>query len=168
MAEKTGYSFRYSDNIIERATELPSFAEATAEDLRVLLALLKCGCDSDIELLKSTACCDGDELSLALQFWRGAGLLSLSRVKKDENRDKKEDADETKPEQNPKRALRSEDKLYEANSEELADMINKGKLQTLIDACQQTVGKIFNTTEINIVVGMHEQLSLVMVRRHMF
>ena len=159
MADKTGYSFRYSDNIIGRATELPSFSEASAEDLRVLLALLKCGCDCDRETLCDAACCDGDELSLALQFWRGAGLLSLARSKK---ADKTPQAEEKpkKEEEKPKRALRSEDKLYEANSAELADKIDKGKLQALIDACQQTVGKILNTTEINIIVGMHDQLSL--------
>ena len=159
MTDKIGYSFRYDGDIIERATELPSFAEASAEDLRVLLALLKCGCDSDRETLMAASLCDGDELSLALQFWRGAGLLSLSRTKKETKNDKKA---EEKPvdEKSERRALKSEDRLYEANSSELADMINRGKLQTLIDACQQTVGKILNNTEINIIVGMHDQLSL--------
>lgn len=166
MADKTGYSFRYSDNIIGRATELPSFSEASAEDLRVLLALLKCGCDCDRETLMGAACCDGDELSLSLQFWRGAGLLSLTRAKKGDAADKKEQRAENgekapkEKEAKEKRALRSEDKLYEANSAELAEMINREKLQTLIDACQQTVGKILNTAEINIIVGMHNQLSL--------
>ena len=156
MADKTGYSFRYGDNIIERATELPSFAEASAEDLRVLLALLKCGCDADRATLCAVAACDEDELSLSLQFWRGAGLLSLTRSKKAEKTEEAPKKEEAKP----KRALRSEDKLYEANSAELADKINKGNLQALIDACQQTVGKILNTSEINIIVGMHDQLSL--------
>ncbi len=166
MADKIGYAFRHSDNIIERAIALPAFSEASAEDLRVLLALLKCTCDSDRDTLRETACCDDDELTLSLQFWRGAGLLSLTRAKKESASDKTEQKEKTdeRPEEKKgareKRALRSEDKLFEADAATLAEIIKRKKLQTLIDACQQTVGKILNTTEINIIVGLHDQLSL--------
>ena len=136
MADKIGYTFRYDDNIIERATALPSFSEASAEDLRVLLALLKCTCDSDRETVKETACCDDEELTLSLQFWRGAGLLSLARAKKESKGNKREEQEEkgenTAKEKatKAKRALRSEDKLYESDSETLAEIIEKKAADT--------------------------------------
>lgn len=168
MTDKLNYAFRYSedafkddgsisDSLLSEIISLPAFSDASAEDLRVLLCLLKYGCDADKEALADAAFCSEEELKDALQFWRGAGLLRASSKRTGKKSSEKEESERSKQ---TKRAIKSEDKIYATPSDELAKVIDKKKLKSLIDACQQTVGKIMSTAEINIVVGLYEQLSL--------
>ncbi len=159
METKIKYSFSSLDEkgmpdkseIITRTLSLDAFSSASSEDLRVLLALLEYGTDIEKAELLKIAHCEEDELDDAIQFWRGAGILGKAQKKSA----KKEDAPEEK-----KKPLRREDKVSSLNSKELAGTIEKKKLKSLIDACQQTAGKVLTTAEINIIVGMHEELSL--------
>ena len=137
------------DEIISRTLSLDAFSSASSEDLRVLFALLAHGTEIDKAKLHKIARCEEDELDDAIQFWRGAGILGKAQKKTA----KQEPEEQKKP-------LRREDKVSSLNSKELAKTIERNNLKSLIDACQQTAGKVLTTAEINIIVGLHGELSL--------
>ncbi len=163
MADKIGYSFKKKLEL-SVISENPAFADASAEDLRVLVALVICDCDITRQDLLKSSLCDEQTLTGALQYWRGAGVLvkgrkaaPASEQDEQEKTKKTEDKQESRAKKKP---LPSLDKFSESKSDELARAIEKEQLQTLIEACQQTVGKTLSTGEINIIVGMNRELSL--------
>ncbi len=122
-----------------------SLGDATADDLRVLLAIL----------LRERASAEGigEALSMApsavtaaLSFWRGAGMLTVT------------EEDATKP--TVKERRKSEPSLREAGAEELADSIRTSSLSALITAAEQQRGRLFNRTDLSILVGLSEELGL--------
>lgn len=162
MADKIGYSFKKKLEL-SALSENPAFADASAEDLRVLLALAVCNCDITRESLLEGSLCDEQTLTGALQYWRGAGVLvkgKKSTPASEKNEQQSEKTNEKAESKAKKKPIASLDKFSESKSDELARAIEKEQLQTLIEACQQTVGKTLSTGEINIIVGMNRELSL--------
>lgn len=165
MAEKIGYYFK---NVADLSlVDTPAFADASAEDLRVLLALILCDCDISRKELQERALCDAETVTGALQYWRGAGVLAKGKKAKETAiEEKEEEKEETKaktedsPAEKKKKTIESPDKFSHTPSDKLAREIDRDHLQTLIEACQQTVGKTLSTSDINIIVGMHRELSL--------
>lgn len=139
--------------ILSRLLSLDAFSSASGEDLRVLIALLESGTDIEMDSLAKIACCETDEIDDAIQFWRGAGILGKAQKKSARKEEK------TAPEEK-KKPLRREDKVSSLSSKELASSIERKNLSSLIDACQQTAGKVMTTAEVNIIVGLHDELSL--------
>jgi DnaD/phage-associated family protein len=138
--------------ILSRLLSLDAFSSASSEDLRVLIALLESGADVEKEALSKIAHCEIDEIDDAIQFWRGAGILGKAQ-KKSSNKEEPKTEESKKP-------LRREDRVSSLNSKELASSIKRKNLSSLIDACQQTAGKVMTTAEVNIIVGLHDELSL--------
>ena len=162
MSEKIGYSFKKNADL-SVITDSPAFADASAEDLRVLTALILCDCDISRRELEEKSVCDSETVTGALQYWRGAGILTKGRKAQKSADDAKANAqDDQEPngEQKKKKPVASPDKFGETPSHELARQIDKDKLQALIEACQQTVGKTLSTSDVNIIVGMSRELSL--------
>lgn len=161
MQTKIKYSFASLDGkgmpdkdaILSRLVSLDAFSTASAEDLRVLVTLMEYGTDIEKSELSRLARCDENELDGAIQFWRGAGILGKAQKKVEKSEEKTNEEEVKKP-------LRREDKVSSLNSKELASSIERKKLKSLIDACQQTAGKVLTSAEINIIVGLHEELSL--------
>ena len=154
MKEKLGYSFKAKDKL-GSLCESPAFCDASAMDLRVLVTLVISDCDITRKELMRRSACDAETLTGALQYWRGAGVLV-----KDSGEKKTAAAPEKKEQENKKKPVASPDKFGESTADELARQIDRDKLKSLIEACQQITGKTLSTAEINIIVGMHRELSL--------
>jgi DnaD/phage-associated family protein len=172
MAENISYAFKDKASLSSLfATE--AFIEASPEDLRVLVALLISDCITTRAQLEADAGCDSQTLTGALQYWRGAGVLTkVKKQPKEQNEQApqneqpelkstesaaKDDQNETKTKKRPVASL---DKFAETPSDVLARHIDKQKLATLIEACQQITGKTLSSSEVNIIVGMRRELSL--------
>ena len=137
---------------------------ADAVQLRVLLWLA-----SDLSLaekprqLATLAGCDLKGAKAALKYWRDIGVLVT---------DGAEDAVETmasvkqevapKPVEKPKKTvLRRADELPTYTSTELATLLEqRATLRALVDEAQQIIGKMFNPSELNTIVGMFEHLCI--------
>ena len=129
-----------------------AFYSASDEELRVLALLL-----SSDEPLSAEELCEKAHLETlgdakdALAFWRGAGLIKTSSAKK-------ETPTVTEAEKPKKKPVRSADELPEYSGSELSSLIEKGNLASFIEACQEIYGKVLSTTDINILVGLREEL----------
>ena len=122
----------------------PSMSEATAEDLRVLLALVLTGAGTADSLAKALSM-PASAIAAALAFWRGAGLIATT---------------DKRAEQQAARPPKSEGTLHEAGAEELADSIRTSGLAGLITAAEQQRGRLFNRSDLAILVGLSEELGL--------
>ena len=76
-------------------------------------------------------------------------------------RDETSTAAESEPTASPKTRLQRADELPTYTSTELAELLEKrDSLRGLVDEAQQVLGKMFNPSEINILVGMYDYLGL--------
>lgn len=117
--------------------------EASGDDLRVLLVLLeKGGLVSESELSDLVGCSVG-RVRASLEYWIEGGILE--RTEETERR--------TAP-------LRSASELSSTSGEEIAEIISRRDLSSLIDEAQAIYGKVFNTSEIAVIAGLSEQLEL--------
>jgi len=146
--QKTIAPLRVVDGVrgtVPRLAGKIALREASADDLRVLLAFLERGG----EHLSRDAGVSPARAEAALDYWREAGILTDG-----------EPAPEEVAEQPAKRPLRLADELAPATGEETAEIIRRRSLSGVIDEAQRLLGKVFNTTEIGIVAGLSEQLEL--------
>ena len=146
--QKTAAPLRVSDGVrgtVPRLAGKIALREASADDLRVLLAFLERGA----EHIARDAGVSPARAEAALDYWREAGILTDG-----------EDSPETVAEQPEKRPLRLPDELAPATGEETAEIIRRRDLSGVIDEAERLLGKVFNTTEIGIVAGLSEQLEL--------
>lgn len=176
MAENISYAFKDKASLSSLfSTE--AFTEASPEDLRVLVALLISDCNTTRAQLEADAGCDSQTLTGALQYWRGAGVLTKSKkpplaqnernLQNEQNEPRfepkssecaeKDKQNETKAK---KKAVASLDKFAQTPSDVLAKHIDEQRLAALIEACQQITGKTLSSSEVNIIVGMKRELSL--------
>ncbi len=128
----------------------PLLSEASAPELRILLCLIELG-SATADQLAESALCSTEEAVAALQFWRGAGMVRGSRAT---------DAAVTQEKKKQRSALRHQNALSPMGSEKTAKLIEEKDLADFLDACQQTAGHIFNSTEMEIAVALCEQLGL--------
>lgn len=130
--------------------------DAAAEDLRVLLWLASDPTlgDKPRQLCRLAGCSE-QRAREALDLWRKAGLLT------DEGGDAV--AVMTKPQPAPasKKLVRRADELPSYTSDQLAELLEKREtLRALVDEAQRTLGKIFNVSEVNILVAMFDYLGM--------
>ena len=135
-------------------------ADASPEQLRVLLWLA-----SDASLSGKPAqlakLADTDKATVAetLEYWKSCGVLTDGQEESLDVSTKK--ATVKKNESTVKKPLQRADELPVYNTEELSDMMEKrASLRMLLDASQNTYGKMFNPHEINILFGMVDYLKL--------
>ncbi len=143
--------FNFGDRVVSLPhTALQKLSEASEADIKILLAL------TDSENSPQDYGFTDEEISSAVAFWRGAGILSLAGQPESKVAAVTKNSKKTSG-----KALKSEDKLPEYTSAEVKRMFTSNEaLAGLLDACQQIVGKVFNTTECSIILGMHEHLAL--------
>ncbi len=151
------------DVLVLPGSVLTHSAGADAAYLRVLLWLA-----SNLTLAEKTkhrqlaklADCDTKTVKKALDYWITCGLLS-----KDEASEEAVPAmaqPQSTPEQTPaRRLLERANELPSYRTDELADLLEKREtLRILVNEAQQMLGKIFNTSEVNILVGMLDYLGM--------
>ena len=150
-------SFQYGSRVIVLpAAALAVAGQASALDLRVLLAAA-----GTPDLLADAAACaeslagalgvSAAEIGSSLAFWRGAGVLLEAETAATA-------AAPVKAQQRPVKADRG--LLSYTTTELVQEVQDNAELSALINACQQTFGKIFTTAEVAIVAGLSGQLSL--------
>lgn len=167
----------YKNKIISLPLEIinEKLSTATNDELKVLIAVFSRN-EFDADSLATEIDVTAKSFNRALKMWQDAGVLtyeendeqksakaSKSR-KSDAKQDIKADADEKpkKPaKQKKKTSVDMRTSLPHYASEELAEVMTRVKgASALIDSCQQTLGKIFNTAEASSVIALSEQLSL--------
>lgn len=151
---------------------LERLSDATEADLKALIAIAALG--STGANLAETAGITEDEFSQALAFWRGAGIIDSAKAAK---KNSTESGTAAKADGNTAASadviaadakkggralpLKAPDKMPEYTSAELARIIKSEEgLSMLLDECAQTYGKVLNTAELNIIIGMHDTLRL--------
>lgn len=96
------------------------------------------------------------DLDHALSFWQGAGVIDV-----EEEQEQAETAPPAKAAPAPQKTPERETVLPHYTAEQLTALLeSRGEAKSLIDAAQQTFGKMFTTMEVNIVLGMLDYLSL--------
>lgn len=147
----------------EKALEVS--ARAGEVELRVLLGLCAHGGSVDIKKLARSFSLSEDDVKSALAFWRGAGVIELGDSKEAVSEEiAAEKAAPAKPEEKTSEAtkkLRRADELPQYTSDQLSDILEQRKeTATLIDECQNIMGKVFNVKEINVLMGLVDYLEL--------
>jgi DnaD/phage-associated family protein len=173
MSEKrTALRLRYGSSVaVLPGAVCGALERATAQDLRILILaaadpLLQVDFEGRLAQLCRNAKCSEAEVRASLAYWRGAGVLELD--------DAAEDAvavpaateaavapvAASEPVQ-PERKLYRAEELPKYNTEELSALLeSRPGASEFLTACQQTLGKIFNTHEINVVMGLLDYLDL--------
>lgn len=148
------------------AAERVGKASDTALRLLILLAAdesARGDFESAAERLTKQLKCSRAELDMALAFWCGAGVADIDNSEAQER-----SAEETaKPEKPVKTDGKKSPKLMRAaglpeySSEELGDMLeqSEGSLG-LVDEAQRRIGRMFNTREVAILIGLKNYLQL--------
>ncbi len=140
---------------------LAKLGEAELEDLAVLLTIasddaLRSAPEDNIARAAESLGMAVSRFESAIAFWRGAGAIRTS------GKAKAPKVTETAKEP-PEKAEKplQKDELPDYSGEEIASFVegNAG-MKSLIDACQQSLGKIFNVSDVRILVGMCDHLSL--------
>jgi DnaD/phage-associated family protein len=159
-------------------------SRASKSDLCVLITLAAAQKDNLAEdqlaaLLKISL----TELRSSLSFWRGAGIITSEDApsetahstketpmeafpgrETDKNQQKIPDMDRSQKdakEKKPSKILEAEIKMPVYTSDQITKFVEGHKdMSELIDACQQTLGKIFNTSEVSSLIGMRDYLNL--------
>ena len=152
----------FDDNIIlPKSALFDKIQPASENEIKVLLyaALLSSeGSAFDESDIQKISGFDTTDIIIALQFWRGAGVLSLS-----DNRTQKSDSstsDKLTDSKNSEKPLRKVDvPVY--SGEEIASLFDKNsEIKLLIDECQNIAGKVFNPHEINKIISLYDYLGL--------
>lgn len=123
-----------------------ALTEACDADLRVLLALCELGTGSSTSLAEALGIAQ-EVASTSLAFWRGAGVITLSG--------ETDTVDTARDVPRPRR-----DALSELGAEEMAERIREGRLSDLILAVEQQRGRLLSRTDLQVLVGMVEELNL--------
>ena len=139
-------------------------------DIKVLLCLASSdalrGEDCVARIAKSLDCDEG-EVTDSLSFWNGTGIIDVRDADADDaatvavapKRSEGVTEAEKVGRETPKRTKVSE--LPQYTTEELNKMLEKNEgICELIDECQQILGKIFNTADVKILMGLIDFLGL--------
>lgn len=157
------------------AAALERMDRANVIDIRLLFAL--CAdrryledFDAHKGALAAEFGCAETDIEAALSFWRGAGVLDggerkpraaahpVARPDEDTHKTVKADKQESRVRVV---SLRPSDNLPHYTTDELTALLEKRREATaLIDECQRALGKIFNTREVNIILGLLDYLGL--------
>ena len=161
---------KQNNPILPRAVE-PLLADADAADLRVLVyAALRAADGEDFEAkdaAEALALTEG-EVRSSVKFWRGAGLLGVSRRPA---ADKAAAAEAAQPEAADAAAKTASDtgadkplrdkRPMHLNSAEFCRVAKENAdFPALLHAAQQTAGWIFNESEIEIIAALYASLRL--------
>lgn len=156
-------NFLYGNAVLNLPASVLTCTDATAEQFRVLLWLA-----SDPTLaqkpaqLAKLADCTQKEAKTAIAFWCTHGVMTSDSMTVLTMADLSADAPvKTDAQKPPKKRLERADELPNYTTTELNALLEKREsLRALVDAAQQILGKLFNPSELNILIGMHDYLGM--------
>jgi len=132
---------------------LPKLKNAKKNDIIILLSFLS---DPGASVAAIASACGVDEAAAfaSLSYWRGAGILSFE-----------EDMMASGPAPEKGTQIKKREKLLEETphytSEEVANIVSGNEaVSSMLDECQQILGKIFGQTETVRIVSVMEYYSL--------
>ncbi len=133
-------------------------------ELKLLLYLCANEGSIDEKKLSRLSGLGSETVREAISFWRGAGVIegAEENVSSSEQLalDLKEEKQSEEPKEKKKKLERSEE-LPNYTSSQLSSLIEaRPEITTLIDECQNILGKVFNLHEINVLIGLVDYLSL--------
>ena len=163
--EKLHIKLNYESSVsVLPSSALDFIDRAKKFDVKVLLLIASSDVyrtEKGTSLMAEKLECEQKDVEASLAFWNGAGIIDVAddkseKVKKDEKtEDKKEDVTQAVP----KRVKVSD--LPQYTTEELNALLEKHDgVCSLIDECQQILGKMFNTSEVKILMGLYDHLEL--------
>jgi DnaD/phage-associated family protein len=144
--------------------------DVDADTLKVLLVVAAGGNLSKEKIAKELGC-DTDTVSDALGFWRGAGILTSGSS----SGKKKKTSAETEPEAATTQSIPAPrvvdsaaavtpapaTQLPRYDTEQLVTLLEtRRELAALIDECSRVVGKVFNTHETGLLLGIVDYLNV--------
>lgn len=155
-------TFNYGQQVVVLPLEplLARAEQATKRDLKLLFVLaadarVREDYPAEADRIAAEAGVTRAQLDQALSFWQGAGVIDVERG--EEEVDQVTTA-EPKPTAKP---LERAHALPDYTSEQLSHLLEtRTEAKSLIDAAQQTCGRMFTTMEVSIVLGMLDALGL--------
>lgn len=156
----------YKNKILSLPAEIIGDKLSTVSDgdLKVLFSVYL---NPEFDLAEMSSELDMTEKAFmrSLDMWQDSGALVYDREKnsskKQKSAKKTDENTENKTEQSKKRTVEMRTSLPSYASDELAAVMERVKGSSeLIDSCQQTLGKIFNTAESSKIIALSDQLSL--------
>ena len=152
---------------------LSALSAADENDLRVLLliSLLSDKDGADLYELGSHMELGESDVNASLKFWQGAGILKKQKKAAQASEGAKQPSSTPSAHRGGKIEAKSELPPY--SSTELAELIERRHITAeFINEAQRVVGKMFNTHEINILVGMvdyigFDEASVIIILSHM-
>ncbi len=141
------------------------FGEATADDIVVLLAVLRQGGSFDPSRICEELSMDGSTLDASLRFWAEKDVISVAeeddRLPGTERSCEPELPKIKKTAGNSKRKTLQRPDVPSYTAEETTSFMELNEETTsLLDSCQQIIGKMFSTAETNIIIGLMDHLGL--------
>ena len=116
--------------------------------------------DFSIEAAAKLLKCEESEITAALSFWDGAGIVNLDGEDRAEPEAVVEKVAPPEPEKKSAKLMRAAG-IPEYTSEELAEMLeSNGGALSFIDEAQRRLGKMLNPREVSILVGLRSYLEL--------
>ncbi len=158
--------FLYGDGVLNLPLALlPKLNGATKKDICVLLALAgaapgACDAAGAMAAVATSLSLTAAEVESAVAFWRGAGILSLDDGVMPAAAAVAASVTAEPAEKSAKKPV-ADRALPHYTLGELSDIIeSRSEFASLVDACQQTFGKIFNTAEVGIIAGLVDYLGV--------
>ena len=127
-------------------------------ELKILLCLCATEGNADEKKLSKMSGVGMEKTRAALSFWRGAGVIENAT----EDTATPAEPEKVKAQEKPKKKkLERSEELPSYTSEQISSLLESRKdTVTLINECQNIVGKIFNVHEINVLLGLVDYLTL--------
>lgn len=137
--------------------------QATKRDLKLLLILaadarVQEDYAAEADRIAAEAGVTRVQLDQALRFWQGAGVIDVAG---EEEAEATPAAEEKVKAEAPQKPLARAEALPDYTSDQLSHLLEtRTEARSLIDAAQQTCGRMFTTMEVSIVLGMLDALGL--------
>ncbi len=155
-------NFQFGQGVLNLPAAVLSNCETDAVKLKVLLWLA-----SDLSLaqkpkqLAKLADCTQKEASEALGYWSACGVLAEDGTAVPAMANLSDDLPVLTAAPAKKALLQRADELPNYSSAELTALMEKrAGVRTLVDEAQQILGKMFNPSELNILIGMLDYLGM--------
>lgn len=156
-------TFNYGQQVVVLPLQplLARAEQATKRDLKLLLVLaadarVREDYDAEADRIAAEAGVTRSQLDQALRFWQGTGVIDVTGEEEIEAAP----AAETKADA-PKKPLARAEALPDYTSDQLSQLLEtRTEARSLIDAAQQTCGRMFTTMEVSVVLGMLDALGL--------
>ena len=152
-------------NFGRKVTVLPAVAaekldSATKNDIKILFALANADGEITVEALAEQTALAPKQVTHAIAFWQRSGVLfAYDTAEAEPEKAELEAVVET--DEKPRVLVKRSDEMPSYTTDEISKVLARRKdTSYLLDECQQELGKMFSTHDLNIMVGMLDYLGV--------